>query len=74
MADLATARAVTDWHKIAVDMAAALRAAAGSVSCLVIDEDDSEQVRAELEGLASRWTHEIWLAEFAVPPSGDSDD
>ncbi len=65
MADLRTARAVTDWHKIAADMAADLRAAAGNAAGFVIDEEDSEQVRMELEGLASRWTREIWLAEIA---------
>jgi hypothetical protein len=54
---------MTDWHRIALDMAAELEAAAAGIDS-GDDEAECDAYDAIVDG-ARRWRHEIWLGELA---------
>jgi hypothetical protein len=59
---------MTDWHRIAQDMAADLEAISADLEDIAGDADlaavVADAARA-LDDAARRWRHEIWLAELA---------
>jgi hypothetical protein len=58
---------MTDWHKLAVNMARDLRESAAEITTAMLAEADPVglmiDAMQELDDLSSRWTREVWLRE-----------